>query len=65
VGKENNHLKLKLEKNGIAFNAIGFGLAKNYPLTPNSYIDVVYSLEDNSWNGTRILELKLRDLRVY
>lgn len=65
VGKENNHLKLRLEKGGATLDAIGFGLASVYHLVPSAYIDIVYSIEDNSWNGTRILELKLRDLRVH
>lgn len=63
VGKENNHLKLKLEKDNAVFDAIGFGLAVTYPLSPNTYIDIVYSIEDNLWNGAKSLQLKIKDIR--
>jgi len=64
VGREGSHLKLRLRQNSVVFDAIGFGLANRYPLSSNNYIDVVYSLEDNSWNGTKNLQLKIKDLKI-
>ncbi len=62
VGKDKQHLKLRLEKDGERIDAIGFGLgawAANMP----SYIDAAYHLESNEFNGRRSLQLRLLDIR--
>ena len=63
VGRDNAHLKLKLRQNSVVFDAIGFGLAITYTLLPNTYLDVVYSIEENIWNNHTNLQLKIRDIR--
>lgn len=65
VGREAKHLKLKLKQNEQIFDAIFFGGGEMYSkLTPASKIDIVYQLEDNSWNGYKTLELRIKDLKV-
>jgi len=66
VGRDQNHLKLKLKSKNKVFNAVGFGLGEAYKLlsAPRSKIDIVYSLEENHWNGDVNLELKIKDLRL-
>src|SRR5512145_3152034 len=63
VGKESNHLKLKLARAGHPpLDAIGFSLgewAQNMP----ERIDAVFQLEINEWNGHRSLQLNLQDIR--
>jgi single-stranded-DNA-specific exonuclease len=63
VGKEGQHLKLKIARAGRPpLDAIGFGLgawASNMP----ERIDVAYQLEMNEWNGHRTLQLNLQDIR--
>ena len=63
VGKENTHLKLKLRKDSKVLDAIAFGLAKTYPLLPNTYLDIIYSIEENIWNSHITLQLKIRDIK--
>ena len=65
VGREAKHLKLKLKQDEQTFDAIFFGGGEMYSkLTPDSKVDIAYQLEDNSWNGYKNLQLKIKDLRV-
>lgn len=63
LGKDQKHLKLKLKQGKKFFDAIGFGMGSTYAkLKPGSKVDVVYALEENVWNGTKSLQLRMRDL---
>ena len=65
VGRDGSHLKLKLELGNIFIEAIGFGFGNLLPdLTPGKPIEVVYSVEDDTWNGYKKLQLKIKDLRI-
>jgi single-stranded-DNA-specific exonuclease len=63
VGKDNNHLKLKIARAGRPpLDAIGFGLgewADNMP----EVVDLAFYVEINEWNGRRNLQLNLQDIR--
>jgi single-stranded-DNA-specific exonuclease len=64
VGREGNHLKMKLFDGRQTWDAIGFGLgplANRYK--SGSKVAAAYSLEYNNWNGTRTLQLNLKDIR--
>ena len=64
VGRNENHLKLKLARPGDApLDAIGFNLGEWSGHVPN-YIDVAYQLEINEWNGNRSAQLNLLDVRA-
>lgn len=59
VGGGNEHLKLQID----GLNAIGFNLGeKRAELRPGYKIDMVYTLEEDSYNGG--LQLKIKDLKV-
>ncbi len=63
VGVTKKHLKLKLSKKGKFFDAIAFGFGDYYSkLLEKEKIDIAYSLEENVWNGSRSLQLKIRDI---
>jgi single-stranded-DNA-specific exonuclease len=63
VGKDGQHLKLKLARAGQPpLDAIGFGLGNWLSHMPER-IDVAYQLEMNEWNGYRNLQLNLQDVR--
>ncbi len=65
VGRDGKHLKLKLSQNLYVFDAIAFGLGENYSkLTPDSKIDIAYGLEEDTWNGNKKIQLKIRDIKV-
>lgn len=69
VGKKEDHLKMKLKcvlADGMArfLDCIGFGLSdrmRDYKV--GDRIDAIFELEANEWNGTRELQLKLKDIR--
>ncbi len=65
LGKDEEHLRLFVKQNnsqGMA--AIGFNLAHKKSLTENKKpFDVVYSVDENEWNGSVTLQLRLRDIR--
>ncbi|HBK84049.1 MAG TPA: single-stranded-DNA-specific exonuclease RecJ, partial [Flavobacterium sp.] len=65
MGKDEEHLRLFIKQNNSeGIPAIGFGLGSKIELTQKfNLVDVVYSIEENEWNGTVNLQLKLRDLR--
>ncbi|MAD97389.1 MAG: single-stranded-DNA-specific exonuclease RecJ [Flavobacteriaceae bacterium] len=64
VGSDKKHLKLSLfqGENTQTINAIGFGLGEKEPLIKNDF-DVVYSLDENEWNGYKSLQLVLKDIQ--
>ena len=66
VGRDARHLKLRLEEDaGNSFDAIGFGLASYFQsLTPHGKVDVAYTLEENTWNQEKTLQLKVKDIRI-
>ena len=66
VGKEEDHLKIKVAtKKGesIAFNAIGFNMGSKYEhIADGKKFDIAYSIDENEWQGSTSLQLRLRDL---
>ncbi len=60
-----NHLKLKVMKDGCTLDLIGFNLGDYLPfLKKGSHIDIAYSLEFNTWQGRTTIQGKLKDLRL-
>jgi single-stranded-DNA-specific exonuclease len=67
VGKEEanrlRHLQLRLRsRDGVVWQAIAFGRAEDSERLP-PFIDVVYSLKRNVWNGLESLQLEVQDWR--
>lgn len=70
VGKEGKHLKLTLSQQGCVSNihntyeAIGFGMGEFIKqIGRNTRIDIVYSIDENTWRNRRSLQLKLKDAK--
>lgn len=66
VGADNAHLKLRLDAGdgGATIDAIAFRLGNLAPyFVRHPWIDVVYALELDTWNGKRTLRLNIKDLR--
>jgi single-stranded-DNA-specific exonuclease len=60
----NNHLKMRLRKNSRVFDAIGFDMGLFFErLGCPGVIDAVFAPGFNEWNGTKRLQLVLRDFR--
>lgn len=63
VGNGEKHLKLSLATEKGTFGAIGFGMGAEWGnLRKGEQIDVVFHLEENRWNGSTKLELRLLDI---
>lgn len=67
IGNDHQHLKILLKLDSDSYGnieALGWRMAnKAEELSNVEYIDVVCSLEINSWNGKKSVQLKLRDFR--
>ncbi len=63
VGADEKHLKCKMQKNGLAIGGIGFNLGPKFNLiSDNKNVKVAYNIDENEWNGTVSLQLKLKDI---
>lgn len=65
VGKDESHLRAVFQQDGSdRFVSIGFGLGKKLDLLANQKrVDIVYSIDENEWNGSVSLQLRIRDIR--
>ena len=69
VGEKESHLKLKVKTvraDGSVkfFDCIGFGLSGRMEyFTAGDRVDLVFELETNEWNGTKELQIKIKDIR--
>lgn len=66
IGKEGKHLRMLLQQdNNKLIEAVAFNMAEILPkLQSDEYIDIVYSIDENTWNGTTRLQLKLKDIKT-
>ena len=65
VGSEGKHIKVILQGDGagIFFDCIGFRLGHLQKELP-PFVDVLYTLETNEWNGRTSLQLNLKDIKA-
>ncbi|WP_324301766.1 single-stranded-DNA-specific exonuclease RecJ [Galbibacter sp.] len=65
VGQENAHLKLSLaQSDGVIFDGIAFGLGDKLPLLKNNQpVDILYTIDENYFNGKTSLQLIIRDIK--
>jgi len=73
VGSNDSHLKFEVRQadrsDAASFDAIGFGMGDQLSTLKESQrtgtpLELLFSLEDNTWNGRTTLQLKARDLRL-
>jgi len=58
-----NHLKMKVKKDGCVLDLIGFNMGNLLPfLRRNTYVDIAYSLEWNTWQEKTTIQGKLKDI---
>ena len=65
VGSDGKHIKLVLSfPGGRSLDAIGFSLAERIPgLHSQDRIDILFQIDENEWQGSVKLQLKLVDMR--
>ncbi|MEA1996774.1 MAG: single-stranded-DNA-specific exonuclease RecJ, partial [Gemmatimonadota bacterium] len=61
-----NHLKMRVRKDGQQIEVIGFGMADKLKEinTAREKISIAFVLEENVWNNNRQLQANLRDIKV-
>jgi len=66
VGADEDHLKLSIvSAEGTKFNGIGFNLGNRYEeISSGEHFDIVYTIDENTWNGNTSLQLNVRDVRI-
>ena len=63
VVKEQHIRIVAYQQNGSIIEGIGFGLGEKYELVRNGPFDMVYNMEENEYNGTSRLQVKVIDIR--
>jgi len=59
------HVKFSLQQKDIVFSGIGFGMADKFHLLQSKHtLDVVFTLDENEWNGNKSLQLRIIDCRL-
>lgn len=59
------HVRFIVKQDNIVFTGIGFNMAdKFYLLQMNKPLEIVYTLDENEWNGEKHLQLKVIDIRL-
>jgi single-stranded-DNA-specific exonuclease len=73
VGNDGSHLKFEVRQRADArspsYDVIGFGMGDKLSILEQSQnedrpLELLFSLEDNTWRGNTTLQLKARDLRL-
>ncbi len=62
IGKDKNHLRLILSNGNFDIDAIAFRMGERADDLTDK-VDLVYSLEENNYNGKTTLQLNVRDIR--
>jgi single-stranded-DNA-specific exonuclease len=59
------HIKFSVRQDNTAFNGIGFGMADKFHLIESKKpLDIVFTLDENEWNGNKSLQMKIIDVRI-
>lgn len=58
------HIRFSLKQGSTTITGIGFGMAGLFPLLEKQQpVDIVFTVDENEWNDTRSLQLRVIDLR--
>ncbi|MES2004205.1 MAG: single-stranded-DNA-specific exonuclease RecJ [Bacteroidota bacterium] len=58
------HIRFVLKQNNSTLTGIGFNMATKFPLLQQQQtLDIVFTIDENVWNGETNLQLKMIDLR--
>ena len=64
LGEDGLHLKANLKNDDRVFTSIGFNLgSKKNIMESNQKFDIIYTIEENEWNGNTTIQLNLKDLK--
>jgi single-stranded-DNA-specific exonuclease len=60
---KDQHIRLVAKQNDTVITGIFFRSAHLFPIVQNGKFDIVYTIDENDWNGTTSLQLKVIDIR--
>jgi single-stranded-DNA-specific exonuclease len=59
-----NHIRFDVVQKNIRMNGIGFGMKDKFDIVKSGQpFDMVFTIEENEWNGTVTLQLQVKDIR--
>ena len=59
------HIRFVLQQHNITLTGIGFNMADKFELIQQKQpLDIVFTIDENEWNGEVNLQLKMIDLRM-
>lgn len=64
VGSDGKHLKLRVREESKILDAIAFGLGEYLNKVDQNPVDIAYSIEANVWNGSKSIQLKIKDIKL-
>ncbi|MGZ8544091.1 MAG: single-stranded-DNA-specific exonuclease RecJ, partial [Flavisolibacter sp.] len=60
-----NHIRFVLQQGNVKITGIGFNMAEKMPLLEaGKAVDIVFTIDENEWNGEKNLQLKVIDVRI-
>lgn len=60
----NNHLKMRINGDGVSRNSIWFSKGQFLPDISAAILDIVFTPQINTWNGSSDIQLKMKDISV-
>ena len=62
---KDQHIRFVLKQNNITITGIGFKMADKFLLIQKDHpLDIVFTIDENVWNGGTSLQLKMIDIRI-
>jgi single-stranded-DNA-specific exonuclease len=59
------HIRFVIKQGDTSITGIGFNMAEKFQLLEmNEPFDIVFTIDENEWNGNKSLQLKVIDIRV-
>ena len=59
------HIRFVVKQGNITLTGIGFNMAHKFPIMQmKKPIDIVFTIDENEWNGEKTLQLKVIDFRI-
>jgi len=59
------HIRFSIKQENVTITGIGFGMADKFSiLVQKKPVDIVFTIDENEWNGSTSLQLKVIDFRL-